>query len=50
MPVEAIFFDHGQMAGQFPVGQMLDAAFRLKRSRWDGYWRLEMELLDVATA
>ena len=35
---------------RFRVGSHLDAAFRLKRSRWDGYWRLEMELLDVATA
>ena len=48
MPVEAVFFDHGQLAGQFQVGDVLDAAFRLKRTRWDGYWRLEMELLDVA--
>jgi hypothetical protein len=50
MPVEAIFFDHGQLATQFPEGSSLDAAFRLKRTRWDGYWRLEMELLDVAPA
>jgi single-stranded-DNA-specific exonuclease len=48
VPVEAIFFDGGQLAGQFTVGQTLDAAFRLRRSHWDGYWRLEMELLDVA--
>ncbi|MBV9582321.1 MAG: single-stranded-DNA-specific exonuclease RecJ [Chloroflexi bacterium] len=50
VPVEAVFFDHGQLARQFQVGQSLDAAFRLKRSRWDGYWKLEMELLDVAAA
>ena len=50
MPVEAIWFDHGQVAGQFRTGQTLDAAFRLKRTRFDGYWRLEMELLDVAAA
>ena len=48
MPVEAIFFDHGQLATQFQVGQTLDAAFHLKRSRFDGYWKLEMQLLDVA--
>jgi single-stranded-DNA-specific exonuclease len=48
VPVEAIFFDHGQLATEFHVGEVLDAAFRLKRSRFDGYWRLEMELLDVA--
>ena len=30
------------------TGEVLDAAFRLKRSRFDGYWKLEMELLDVA--
>ncbi len=48
VPVEAIFFDHGQLATQFHVGQTLDTAFRLKRSRFDGYWKLEMELLDVA--
>jgi single-stranded-DNA-specific exonuclease len=50
VPVEAIFFDHGQLAAQFPVGSVVDTAFRLKRSRFDGYWRLEMELLDLAAA
>ena len=50
VPVEAVFFDHGQLASQFRVGDLLDTAFRLKRTRFDGYWRLEMELLDVATA
>jgi single-stranded-DNA-specific exonuclease len=50
VPVEAIFFDHGQLATQYQVGQVLDTAFRLKRSRFDGYWRLQMELLDVAAA
>jgi single-stranded-DNA-specific exonuclease len=50
VPVEAIWFDHGQLAGQFQTGQLLDAAFRLKRTRFDGYWRLEMELLDVASS
>jgi single-stranded-DNA-specific exonuclease len=50
LPVEAIFFDQGQLAKEFRVGDLLDAAFRLKRTRWDGYWRLEMELLDVAAA
>src|SRR5579864_5078067 len=49
IPVEAIFFDHGQLATQFRTGDMLDTAFRLKRTRFDGYWRLEMELLDVAS-
>ncbi|HEY0583188.1 MAG TPA: DHHA1 domain-containing protein, partial [Chloroflexota bacterium] len=50
LPVEAIYFDQGKLAGQFPIGARLDAAFRLKRSRFDGYWKLEMELLDVAAA
>ena len=50
VPVEAIWFDHGQLAERFPVGSRLDTAFRLKRSHFDGYWRLEMELLDVAEA
>jgi single-stranded-DNA-specific exonuclease len=50
VPVEAVFFDHGQLATRFRTGQILDTAFRLKRTRFDGYWRLEMELLDVATA
>src|ERR1700736_2564620 len=50
VPVEAVFFDHGQLASQFQVGALLDTAFRLKRTRFDGYWRLEMELLDVAAA
>jgi single-stranded-DNA-specific exonuclease len=48
VPVEAIWFDHGQLAEQFPIGSRLDTAFRLKRSHFDGYWRLEMELVDVA--
>jgi single-stranded-DNA-specific exonuclease len=48
VPVEAIWFDHGQLAERFPIGSRLDTAFRLKRSHFDGYWRLEMELLDVA--
>ncbi|MDQ3809630.1 MAG: single-stranded-DNA-specific exonuclease RecJ [Chloroflexota bacterium] len=50
VPIEAIWFDHGQLAERFPVGTRLDTAFRLKRSQFDGYWKLEMELLDVATA
>jgi single-stranded-DNA-specific exonuclease len=50
VPVEAVFFDHGQLATQFRIGDLLDTAFRLKRTRFDGYWRLEMELLDVATS
>src|SRR5579864_5008966 len=50
IPVEAIFFDHGQLAREFRVGDLLDTAFRLKRTRFDGYWRLEMDLLDVAAA
>jgi single-stranded-DNA-specific exonuclease len=50
VPVEAVFFDHGQLASQFRTGDLLDTAFRLKRTRFDGYWRLEMELLDVAPA
>jgi single-stranded-DNA-specific exonuclease len=50
VPVEAVFFDHGQLAREFRVGEVLDAAFRLKRTRFDGYWSLEMELLDVARA
>jgi single-stranded-DNA-specific exonuclease len=48
VPVEAIFFDHGQLATEYHVGEVLDTAFRLKRTRFDGYWRLEMELLDIA--
>ncbi|MBV8719903.1 MAG: single-stranded-DNA-specific exonuclease RecJ [Chloroflexi bacterium] len=50
VPVEAVFFDHGQLATQFHTGDLLDTAFRLKRTRFDGYWRLEMELLDVASS
>src|SRR5215471_12178014 len=48
VPVEAVFFDHGQLASQFRVGAIMDTAFRLRRTRFDGYWKLEMELLDVA--
>jgi single-stranded-DNA-specific exonuclease len=50
MPVEAMFFDHGQLATRFGPGSRIDAAFHLKRTRWDGYWRLELELRDVAPA
>jgi single-stranded-DNA-specific exonuclease len=50
VPVEAIWFDHGQVAADFQPGDTLDAAFRLRRSRFDGYWKLEMELVDVARA
>ena len=50
VPVEAVFFDHGQLANQFKVGSIMDTAFRLRRTRFDGYWKLEMELLDVAAA
>jgi single-stranded-DNA-specific exonuclease len=50
VPVEAIFFDHGQLADRFHEGDVLDAAFRLRRSRFEGYWKLEMELLDVVSA
>jgi single-stranded-DNA-specific exonuclease len=50
LPVEAIYFDQGHLAAQFLAGATLDTAFRLKRSRFDGYWKLEMELLDVAQA
>jgi single-stranded-DNA-specific exonuclease len=50
VPVEAIFFDHGQLAERFPVGSVVDTAFRLKRSHFDGYWRLELELLDIVAS
>jgi single-stranded-DNA-specific exonuclease len=45
---DAIYFDAGHLAERFKVGDRLDAAFKLKRSQFDGYWRLELELLDVA--
>jgi single-stranded-DNA-specific exonuclease len=48
VPVEAVFFDHGELADRFQVGALLDTAFHLKRTRFDGYWRLELELRDVA--
>jgi single-stranded-DNA-specific exonuclease len=50
VPVDGVFFDHGQLAERFPVGSRVDTAFRLKRSHFDGYWKLEMELVDVADA
>jgi single-stranded-DNA-specific exonuclease len=50
VPVEAVFFDHGQLVERFPVGTTVDTAFRLKRSQFDGYWRLEMELADIIEA
>lgn len=48
VPVEAIFFDQGQLASELRVGQRLDTAFRLRRSHYEGFWKLEMELLDIA--
>lgn len=47
---DAIYFDGGRLAEEFKVGDRLDAAFKLKRSQFEGYWRLELELLDVARA
>jgi single-stranded-DNA-specific exonuclease len=48
VPFEAIYFDAGDLAARFPPGSWLDAAFYLRRSHFAGYWRLELELLDVA--
>jgi single-stranded-DNA-specific exonuclease len=48
--VEAVFFGGGALAEQFPPRSLLDAAFNVKRRRYDGYYHLELELLDVATA
>jgi single-stranded-DNA-specific exonuclease len=45
---DAIYFDAGHLVDRFKIGDRLDAAFKLKRSQFDGYWRLELELLDVA--
>ena len=45
---DAIYFDAGHLAERFKVGDRLDAAFKLKRSQFEGFWRLELELVDVA--
>ena len=45
---DAIYFDAGHLANELKVGARLDAAFKLKRSQFDGYWRLELELIDIA--
>ena len=50
LPWDAIYFDAGDLVQRFRVGDQLDAAFHLKRTQFDGYWRLELELLDVAPA
>jgi single-stranded-DNA-specific exonuclease len=47
---DAIYFDAGHLANELKVGARLDAAFKLKRSQFDGYWRLELELIDIAPA
>ncbi len=49
-PFEAIYFGNGHLVDRLPVGTCLDAAFHLKRSQFNGAWRLELELLDVAPA
>ncbi len=49
VPLEAVYFGGGHLAPLFRPGDVLDAAFTLKRSRFNGYWRLELELLDVAS-
>jgi single-stranded-DNA-specific exonuclease len=46
--LEGIYFGGGPLAAQVPLGSCLDAAFRLKRSQFEGEWRLELEVLDVA--
>ncbi|MBV9358289.1 MAG: single-stranded-DNA-specific exonuclease RecJ [Chloroflexi bacterium] len=48
--VEAVYFGGGPLAEQFPPSSVLDAAFNVKRRRYDGYYHLELELLDVAAA
>ncbi len=47
-PFGAISFGDGRLAAQLSVGTRLDAAFHLKRSQFNGTWRLELELVDVA--
>lgn len=49
-PLEAIYFGAGSLAQQYPPGTLVDAAFTVKRSRFDGYWRLELELVDISRA
>ncbi len=46
--LEAISFGNARLAEHVGVGSRLDAAFHLKRSQFEGAWRVELELLDVA--
>ncbi len=46
--LETISFGNARLAGHVSLGSCLDAAFHVKRSQFNGDWRLELELLDVA--
>jgi single-stranded-DNA-specific exonuclease len=48
LPLEAIYFGGGGLAEHYPPGTRLDAAFTVKRARFDDYYHLELELLDIA--
>jgi single-stranded-DNA-specific exonuclease len=50
LPLEAIYFGGGELAERYPPGATLDAAFTVKRARFNGYYHLELEILDVAPA
>jgi single-stranded-DNA-specific exonuclease len=47
-PFDAIAFGNGAFSDRFRVGSHLDAAFTLKRSQYNGHWKIELEILDVA--
>ena len=48
--IQAVYWGGGPLAEQFPPASTLDAAFNVRRARYDGYYHLELELLDVAPA
>jgi single-stranded-DNA-specific exonuclease len=47
---DAIAFGNGAFAERFRVGSYLDAALTLERSQYNGQWRIDMKILDVAAS
>lgn len=46
--LDAIHFGGGHLAASAPVGTVLDAAATVRRSEFNGYWRTDLHLEDIA--
>jgi len=47
-PFEAMYFGNGALAEEYRPGREVDAAFTLKRSKFNGQWKVDMEIVDLA--